>query len=463
MTDYEQQLQLARERALRYGQQAQYQAPQGRMVGNIYVAPNPLEYLAAGLRSLGGMRGQQMAQEEITQIGSEREKALANALRGFTEKALGRPAEVLPPDVAGPARPAEAPNLMGAYEALMSAPDAGLRQMGMQGQLNVAQQQAEQQRKAQENQRLMSILQSSTPQQAIAAGVPVETVKSYYESRNFGRDKVARTVEIEGAGGEKLIQSYDDFGQPVGSPVPAYLAPIQLNRGNKIELVKPTAGQSFTVGMSPSEAANVSLRGQEIQLRRQEVERGAGGKVPPGYRFKPDGSLEPIPGGPFANASGQKPLTESQAKGTLFLGQMRSATEELDKLPQVSPVSTAMTGLTATNFAAGADAQKVAQLQNQWAEAYLRAKTGAAATQGEVELNRRTFFPVVGDSDSVIAQKKQMRKQAEKDMEATAGPGAATAGKTGQLSPQDQQALDWANANSNDPRAAEIKRRLGVK
>ncbi|MCA2935439.1 MAG: hypothetical protein IM445_12025 [Microcystis sp. M015S1] len=133
MTDYEQQLQLARERALRYGQQAQYQAPQGRMVGNIYVAPNPLEYLAAGLRSLGGMRGQQMAQEEITQIGSEREKALANALRGFTEKALGRPAEVLPPDVAGPPRPAEPQDMPGAYRALMGAPDAGYRQMAMQG------------------------------------------------------------------------------------------------------------------------------------------------------------------------------------------------------------------------------------------------------------------------------------------------------------------------------------------
>jgi hypothetical protein len=133
MTDYEQQLQLARERALRYGQQAQYQAPQGRMVGNIYVAPNPLEYLAAGLRSLGGMRGQQMAQEEITQIGGERNKAMADAIRGFTEKALGRPAEVLPPDVAGPPRPAEPQDMPGAYRALMGAPDAGYRQMAMQG------------------------------------------------------------------------------------------------------------------------------------------------------------------------------------------------------------------------------------------------------------------------------------------------------------------------------------------
>jgi hypothetical protein len=29
-------------------------------------------------------------------------------------------------------------------------------------------------------------------------------------------------------------------------------------------------------------------------------------------------------------------------------------------------------------------------------------------------------------------------------------------------SADDQQALEWANANSNDPRAAEIKRVLGV-
>ena len=32
-----------------------------------------------------------------------------------------------------------------------------------------------------------------------------------------------------------------------------------------------------------------------------------------------------------------------------------------------------------------------------------------------------------------------------------------------QLAPQDQQALDWANANPRDPRAAQIKQRLGVR
>jgi hypothetical protein len=276
MTDYEQQLQLARERALRYGQQAQYQAPQGRMVGNIYVAPNPLEYLAAGLRSLGGMRGQQMAQEEITQIGGERNKAMADALRGFTEKAQGRPAEVLPPDVAGPPRPAEAPNLMGAYEALMSAPDAGLRQMGMQGQLNVAQQQAEQQRKAQENQRLMSILQSSTPQQAIAAGVPAETVKSYYESRNFGRDK----VQFKDVGGQ--LVPVTEFGD-----IPANVTPLQktgdpfkdmLVRGAGGELVpnQPLVGAKRSIAAAGRPTVNVDARNFNTQESEQSKVYGKG-------------------------------------------------------------------------------------------------------------------------------------------------------------------------------------------
>jgi hypothetical protein len=43
------------------------------------------------------------------------------------------------------------------------------------------------------------------------------------------------------------------------------------------------------------------------------------------------------------------------------------------------------------------------------------------------------------------------------------GEGAAVAkGKPSQMSEQDHQALDWANANQNDPRAAKIKQRLGV-
>ena len=55
MNDFDQQEAILQERRKAYAQQLQgLQTPQGRMVGNTYVAANPLEYLAAGLRGVGG-------------------------------------------------------------------------------------------------------------------------------------------------------------------------------------------------------------------------------------------------------------------------------------------------------------------------------------------------------------------------------------------------------------------------
>jgi hypothetical protein len=190
MRDFDLEQQLIDARRRRYGEQAQTQAPQGRMVGGRFVAPHALEYLAAGLRGFGGIRGEQMAEDELRQLQTARQKAVADALRGFNENMQDRPEEVLPPDVAGPPQPAQPQNIPAAYQALMQAPDPSLRQMGMQGSMQFAQKAAEQRRAEQDKQRLMGILQNSTPQQAIAAGVPVDLVKNYYESPNIGRQKV---------------------------------------------------------------------------------------------------------------------------------------------------------------------------------------------------------------------------------------------------------------------------------
>lgn len=432
MTDFDLLQQQLIERRLRErSEQAKFQAPQGQMVGRHYVAPNALQYLAAGLRSIGGMRGQDIAEQELKQLGQQRSEGNQKALAEFLRQSQGTP-ENAPADGMGPVIPAQAPkNLQGAYSALLQAPDQALRQAGTQAMIKTAQEQAQKAQQDAENRRMMGILQSArTPQEAIAAGVPAEVVKSFYESSNYGKIKVGRVVDVTGPNGEKLAQQLDEFGAPVGQPMPAYMAPVQVNRGSKIEFVSPVAGQSFDVGMSPSER-DASARGWATVgqgERRLAIEGSGANRAPAGYRFKEDGTLEAIPGGPAANKDGQKPLTESQAKGSLYLGQMRSATAELGKLPSANPVSTAAAGNTFTNWATPANAQKVAQLQNQWAEAYLRAKTGAAATQGEVDLNKRTFFPVVGDSAAVIQQKAKMREQVERDMMPVAGPGAATAG-----------------------------------
>ena len=63
MTDFDLQQQLIEQRRRQYAGQRDFQAPQGQMVGRHYVAPNALQYLAAGLRSVGGMRGQDIASQ----------------------------------------------------------------------------------------------------------------------------------------------------------------------------------------------------------------------------------------------------------------------------------------------------------------------------------------------------------------------------------------------------------------
>lgn len=190
MRDFDLEQQLIDARRRRYGEQAQTQAPQGRMVGGRFVAPHALEYLAAGLRGFGGIRGEQMAEDELRQLQTARKQAVADALRGYYENMQDRPEEVLPPDVAGPPQPARPQNIGASFEALSTSPDAAMRQFAQQGSMQLAQKAAEKRQAEQDRQRLMGILQNSTPQQAIAAGVPVDLVKNYYEAPNIGRQKV---------------------------------------------------------------------------------------------------------------------------------------------------------------------------------------------------------------------------------------------------------------------------------
>lgn len=370
MTDFDLQQQMIEQRRKQYAGLRDFQAPQGQMIGQHYVAPNALQYLAAGLRSIGGMRGEDLANQELKDLQAQRTEGTNKALAEFLRQSQGTPAETLPQGVEGPTRPAQAPNMQGAYSALLNAPDQSLRQFGLQGMAQMPELEAKKQDRLADREFRQQQAEADRQQRMEAIKLQHEQRMEYLRQNNA--DRAAMAAE------QRAFQA----------------AQAENNRAFQQSIAGAVGGQ----------------------------------KPPPGYRFKPDGTLEAIPGGPAAGKDGQKPLTESQAKGSLYLGQMRSASAELDKLPQVSPVQTASTGSTFTNWAAGKEAQKTAQLQNQWSEGFLRAKTGAAATPGEVELNRRTFFPVVGDSQAVIQQKALMRRQAERDMEQVAGPGAATAG-----------------------------------
>lgn len=128
----------------------------------------------------------------------------------------------------------------------------------------------------------------------------------------------------------------------------------------------------------------------------------------------------------------EKPLTEPQAKASAYLGQMKAAEDLLssiskDQSKMGEQADVRMAG-SILNPLASPKAQQIGQAQNQWSEAFLRFKTGAAATPDEVKLNNSTFFPQFGDKPEVVRQKERMRQQAANDMSIAAGKGSEKVG-----------------------------------
>jgi hypothetical protein len=297
---------------------------------------------------------------------------------------------------------------------------------------------------AQRDAQFQQALQSGVPLPQLAQYFPdkVDLLKKLADAPNFGRQVVARTMEVEGPGGAKMIRQLDQHGLPVTEDMNGYVAPQLINQGNRQTFAKPVAGQSFDIGMSPSErdASARGWAGQSLARERLEMDKSGGAEGgKPVWNSELGGFVDPrtrvvMPaldqqGNPLANKGGK--LTESESKSTLYLSQMRDASKVLGQIGDAtSPMLVAATGNPYTNWIAGETPQKVGQAQRQWAEAYLREKTGAAATAGEVENNIRTFFPVVGDSPGTIEQKRKARAEAESAMIIPAGRGASRIGES---------------------------------
>lgn len=171
---------------------------------------------------------------------------------------------------------------------------------------------------------------------------------------------------------------------------------------------------------------DTSIRGQDLTDSRAR-EAGLNGRVPSGYRPTADGALEFIPGGPAdpaSKAGGGKPLTEGQSKALLFGTRMKEANEILEGLASkgvdrpgylkraADAVPNVMGGgllQTGANAVQSAEQQQVEQAQRDFLNAVLRRESGAVIADSEFENGRKQYFPAIGDSDAVKAQKKRNR------------------------------------------------------
>ena len=213
------------------------------------------------------------------------------------------------------------------------------------------------------------------------------------------------------------------YSKPESKPAAIQEYEYALGQGfkgtfNDFITAQKRAGAANTTVTYGAPVAGVDASGNPVFF--QPSKGGGAPAIVPGVRPKPDQPKSP---------------TEVQAKAGTFHSQMVSASNELGTLSREgfdpssvrTQVETSVAG-GLTNPIAGEKAQRARQAQEQWSEAFLRVKTGAAATQGEVDRNIRTFFPQVGDTPEVIAQKARMRTQAESDVASMAGPAQQNAG-----------------------------------
>ena len=214
---------------------------------------------------------------------------------------------------------------------------------------------------------------------------------------------------------------------------------VLQNLNNKIIAIdksKLTGNESYAMGMSPSEAANLRIAQGGLSLRQQEFNRNAFDRVetPEGFVNIPKagGPAVPImgPGGTqLKGVSGGKP-TEGETNAAGFAQRMELAQSIFDKLPAGSQPGAGTRTLEAVPFIGGAMARQFAQDANtqmydqaaqDWIRAKLRKESGAAIGVDEARQEYATYFPVVGDTAEKIAQKAEARRVVTLGMQKAAG------------------------------------------
>jgi hypothetical protein len=262
---------------------------------------------------------------------------------------------------------------------------------------------------------------------------------------NAGRAKVARTLEVMGPGNMPQTRREDEYGNQIGADVGKPFEMRMADLGGSLSPYNPFAPpSSFTKTMAPGERErlDLTLRGQNMADARSRestaatLASGNAGRAPVGYRFKPDGTLEFIPGGPAdPTTKMDKAPTEAQTKDNLFASRADAADKIINALgSKPSIVGAAMQnniagfpvigGATAAgqNYFLSPETRQYNQAKRSFINAVLRKESGAVIGKDEFESADRQYFPQPNDDAATIQQKSADRRRQIEGIALGAGP-----------------------------------------
>lgn len=244
----------------------------------------------------------------------------------------------------------------------------------------------------------------------------------------------------------QLVTVYEN-----GQPVQKWLRPGET-QGVQVGLGKPDAGNMSNVGQLIAERDKLppghpSRRLYDDAIRKQTTHAPAAQMNNYG---SPVAGIDPVTGAPVffqTSKSGgapsivpgvapppkeMQPPSEGERTAAGYLGRMQAAEALIGQ--NAGGEATETTSLVGAVPKVGdylqrkvmsPTQQKYKQAADDWIRAKLRKESGAVIADEEMAREYQTYFPQPGDSDEVITQKAQARKQAEQQLKVGAGRAAA--------------------------------------
>jgi hypothetical protein len=159
-----------------------------------------------------------------------------------------------------------------------------------------------------------------------------------------------------------------------------------------------------------------------------------------------------------------KPLTESQSKAVAYGIAMQDSSNNMKEIENkgFDPASLknqsaiSMANNPIGNIFVSSEARRYKQAQDQFAEAYLRFKSGANTPEPEIQRNLRNMMPAIGDDKASVAQKQKARDEAGRAMSVASGPGANKIQNLQQSGQPNVQVSPAGQSSQIDPKLLEF-------
>lgn len=218
-----------------------------------------------------------------------------------------------------------------------------------------------------------------------------------------------------------------DFGGSVGKGLDIGNSLLDAPRNRRLldaktKQLEAEANALNEFGMSPLQAEQLAIDRRRLELAEQESTRGPDPTA--SYQDYERASADP---GYAAFLANKRPMTEAQGKTSTYadrLGESHKIITDQEGVISDNPLQAGAYEIFGdnANMFLGADMQQTLQAQRNFVNSVLRRESGAVISPSEFDNARKQYFPQIGDTPEVIAQKRQNRLTVLQGMSREAGP-----------------------------------------